>query len=553
MLRALRCAALAVLIATAAGAHLSASSRTLEGGDSHTSVKGGGERYASNLACIRNNCVKPVFPGLWDLSAMDSKQWQCADLSKVTSLMSFCRNAVNYDVALPQKLDSTVINATLQRSLSNVPPDEARDEVRGLLARLQQQEKAATMTFMYHMSALGMDGWDYPKPEDSLDECVKNIWRMSCYTYFPRAPTGCQHGKATTYMRPCKSSCENYAQACAVECCDGSVQCVFTHKETHEDNVTITTSGYSPHDGPSSLCTGSARRSMAPASALWLLLGALSFGDSLQAMKPGRVLLVASLAALAMGLQGWDLEHTVANWRNEPDYLVLSAFVPPGSSALEAVQNSCSLSGLAPGVQCNGHGSCQFWDVEAVPPNPTTFCKCDAGWAGIECNAKRPSQTKTFLFALLTGFFGADQFYLGYVVGGVVKLICLTGIALLWLLEYLVSGRLPLNMERDMRSGLGVVKVLFVAGAFFWWSHDVIRAGAGSVPSATYRTAEDLPHWLFWMSTVTLALVMGFACAYIQVTGIVMDRRKSGLMMNAEAAMSKGFAKDSPYGSMAFM
>merc|ERR1711871_1532268 len=121
---------------------------------------------------------------------------------------------------------------------------------------------AAMTTFFYHMAGLGYEGWDYTKPGESDDECARSIWRMVCYTYFPRAQVGCEENAPTPYLRPCQSSCQNYINMCGVECCDESVQCVFAHTKALSATEKITTSGYIPHDGPSSLCTGAARRRM---------------------------------------------------------------------------------------------------------------------------------------------------------------------------------------------------------------------------------------------------------------------------------------------------
>merc|ERR1719389_186536 len=112
---------------------------------------------------------------------------------------------------------------------------------------VERQDNAASTMFYYHLAGLGMEAWDYQKPEES-DDCVKSIWRMVCFTYFPRAQIGVPEGGFSDYIRPCKSSCQNYVRACGVECCDESVQCVFTHKKAISATQVITTEGYLPHD-----------------------------------------------------------------------------------------------------------------------------------------------------------------------------------------------------------------------------------------------------------------------------------------------------------------
>lgn len=123
--------------------------------------------------------------------------------------IEFCKGAVNYDVAVPEP--------------------QSADE-KSVQALVQKQDRAANTAFFAHLSGLGMDPWDHPKPLEA-DDCVSSIWRMVCYTYFPRAQAGCGRGKLMDYIRPCQSSCQNYIKACSVECCDESVQCVFSHEQ----------------------------------------------------------------------------------------------------------------------------------------------------------------------------------------------------------------------------------------------------------------------------------------------------------------------------------
>jgi len=103
---------------------------------------------------------------------------------------------------------------------------------------------------------MGLESWDHTKPWDKTNTCVESVWRMACYTYFPRAPVTCKKGDPADYIKPCQSTCSNFIAQCGVECCDESVQCTFEHTKQLEDKSTITTQGYAPHDGPSSFCTG---------------------------------------------------------------------------------------------------------------------------------------------------------------------------------------------------------------------------------------------------------------------------------------------------------
>ena len=141
--------------------------------------------------------------------------------------------SVTYDPSLPQSSD-------------------------GVQSMVRRQDQAASTMFVYHLAGLGLEAWDYTKPENSDNDCVRSIWRMVCYTYFPRAKLGCQVGLPTQYTRPCQSSCHNYIRQCGVECCDESVQCVFEHERPAPGGDMVKTEGYVAHSGPSSLCTGAA-------------------------------------------------------------------------------------------------------------------------------------------------------------------------------------------------------------------------------------------------------------------------------------------------------
>jgi len=201
------------------------------------------EVYTTNAICRKQHCINPIFPGLEDLHEIEAQPHQCYPLEKVADHLSFCRGAVNYDPAL-------------------------RVQTGTLSDLVKYQDNEALTMFVYHLAGMGKEAWEHPEPAWSPDPCVKAVWRMVCYTYFPRAEVGCQEGGVTAYLRPCQSSCWNYINQCGVECCDESVQCVFTHTKML-GATSITTSGYVNHDGPSSLCTGAAHRTaQAPAATL---------------------------------------------------------------------------------------------------------------------------------------------------------------------------------------------------------------------------------------------------------------------------------------------
>jgi len=451
------------------------------------------EVYTTNAICRKKNCINPVFPGMEDLHRLEQATWITSSLQKTNPSMGFCKSAITYDPALPVPLGG----------------GERLDRL------VQRQDNAAATTFYYHVYALGLEAWDYPKPEFA-DDCIKSIWRMACFTYFPRAEVGTADGAYSRYLRPCQSSCTNYVAKCNVECCDESVQCVFSHTKeiTHTQNVT--TQGYLPHDGPSSFCTGGAGPSARLGLGLWalIILKALfsfdvaSSAGGLRSLFGGmgrRSLIIVCVAVASLSLQGcaYDVPiHRVGNWRASPDYLIQHEFVPPGGSAKQAGINSCSLLRLSQSLQCSGRGVCRVWNP-TNHENPLAFCECDRGWADPECRTARKSQTVAYLLSMFFGMFGADQFYLGF-------------------------------------TGTGVAKLLTFGGCGVWWIVDIVRIGSAPVYSHNFRTAADLPHGAFVLSVVMWAGFLGFAVTYVIVTTHRARKRKEAMLLSESEEHQRG-------------
>jgi hypothetical protein len=388
-----------------------------------------------------------------DLHRLQQAKWVCSSLQRTSQHMGFCKNLISYDPALP------VVDGAGSMEVKEV---------------VMRQDNAASTMFYYHLSGLGMEAWDYRHPEDA-DDCVKSIWRMVCFTYFPRASIGCQEGSFTDYLRPCQSSCMNYIRSCEVECCDESVQCVFQHKKAISTTEVVTTQGYLPHDGPSSLCTGGAHRSAKPFGAVfWAVIAVI----------------------MAMALQGCNYDipvHQVGNWRGKPDYLIQHEFVAPGESAKTASLNSCSIPHLSQEQQCSGRGTCRLWDPKDVD-NSLAFCECDTRWADPECRTRRKSQKVAYFLALFFGGLGLDQFYLGYTTAGLFKLFTF--------------------------GGFGIV-----------WIEDVVRIGSAPVYSANrYRTASDLWHTGFVLTATMAGIFVGFAIAYLVTILFRARKRREALL-----------------------
>lgn len=411
------------------------------------------EVYTTNAICSKKNCINPVFPGMEDLHRLSQASWIASTLRKTSPSLGFCKNAISYDPALPM-------------------PGGAGTSVKELV---QRQDNAAATMFYYHLTGLGLEAWDYQEPEYA-DDCVKSAWRMACYTYFPRAEIGVQDGAISSYVRPCQSSCQNYVRSCQVECCDESVQCVFKHTKVINAKEVLTTEGYSPHDGPSSMCTGASHRSALPM--FW----------------------IAVVIAMVLSLQGCDTdipEHKVGNWRAQPDYLLKHEYILPGASARNGgALNSCSIQRLSPNLQCSGRGSCKLWHENSID-NSLAFCECDRDWTDPECRTRRKSQTVAYLLALFLGFVGADQFYLGFVAQGLVKLFSFGGFGILWI-------------------------------------SDVVKIGSAPVYASKYRTAADLPHFVFVLSSVFAACFAGFTVAYFLTQRFTAMKRREAMFLQAQ-------------------
>lgn len=449
--------------------------------------------FTTNAVCIRNRCVNPIFPGLEDLHRLQQTRWFCSSRRQLAPYMGFCRKVINYDPAIPGGTNG---------------------ESPALMVR--HQDRAASTMFFYHLTGLGLEPWDFQDPAASGDDCIRAIWRMVCFTYFPRSQVGCQNGAETQYLRPCQSSCANYVRTCQVECCDESVSCVFEHTKKISGNLTLSTQGYAPHDGPSSLCTGAAKRSGALGPGLLATLLVNIFRGSMSLEFPNllglrRTALWGALAAVALSLQGCSdvPSHAVGNWRGERDYLIEYEFIPPGAPASQSVINSCLLDRISPMLQCSGRGVCKIWDESSLT-SPATFCDCDRDWTDPECRTRRKSQAVAFTLSLFFGFLGFDQFYLGFPAKGVLKLITL--------------------------GGCGV-----------WWLIDCIRVGSAPVFSDKFRVAEDLPRWVYVFTMVSLAVVIGFGYAYYTVIRFKINRRKHALLWREEEEALTGGALPRSY------
>eukprot|EP00451_Oxyrrhis_marina_P001133 CAMPEP_0204271426 /NCGR_PEP_ID=MMETSP0468-20130131/19846_1 /ASSEMBLY_ACC=CAM_ASM_000383 /TAXON_ID=2969 /ORGANISM="Oxyrrhis marina" /LENGTH=469 /DNA_ID=CAMNT_0051247095 /DNA_START=131 /DNA_END=1540 /DNA_ORIENTATION=- len=448
------------------------------------------EAFTTNAACLKNNCINPVFPGLEQMTVNQNKEWTCADRSNASATMDFCKGLIDYDFALP-----------------------AGDTVAGI----RTQETAALTQYFFHISAMGIDAWGARSVQG---ECYQSIQKMTCWSMFPKCAEGKKAGEKTAYVKPCMSSCQNYVRACNVECCDESVQCVFEHKKlinsTNGTVVTVTTTGYDANEGPSPTCTGAAGGLRGVAAILMGLLGVAA-----TSAMSNRKLAVLALLAVSLTMQGCtsnELDgvstHQVGNWRAEKDYLLESATAVPERE--QPVLNSCTVMGNPSISTCNARGSCKAWNQDNLD-NPVFFCFCDRDWAGAECRTQRKSQSIAYTLSIFLGYVGADQFYLGFYIRALLKL-CTLG------------------------------------GGGVWWLADIVRIGASPIPAKDYDVAADLPHWLFVITSVLFALTISFIVVALATAKSIKGRRASKMMLSRieqeEAQLEYPASKQISYGAI---
>jgi len=454
--------------------------------------------YSTNAICRQSNCINPIFPGVDDLRRLEATQLQCQPMHDAKQHMQFCKNAVFYDVALPSPKKSS--NTTTLESVV-----------------LTQDDAASTM-YHYHLAGMNVEAWDHRQPDKDGDKCIQAVWKMVCNTYFPRAEAGCKQGEPTKHLRPCKNTCGSYIQACNVECCDESVQCVFSKQVALLNGSAITTTGYHDELGPSATCTGAASRKSLPSVAVLFIasLGLLQFlrpgsrsvgvaaangagrGSKLPWARLRNCAMWFTLFAVCTTLQGCMLgqvfSHPTPTWEQVPNYWEKFQFIPEGAPASKRVYNSCDLS-LPARDQCSGHGECQPFrlDMKATASTKTmTFCKCYRDWADPECRTQRKSQASAFFMSVFLGFFGADQFYLGHYITGAAKAATLSGVVGAWYFH----GWWILN--------------LFSYACGMWWVFDIVRIGSAPIYSTEYRVAYDLPHWAYVTFTLVFFSVLGY-------------------------------------------
>jgi len=227
------------------------------------------ELFTTNAVCKQRYCVNPVFPGLMEFSKLQQMRWMKQTTSDLTSVLDFCGQVVDYNVSLPMP------NVT---DSSRYNPDDAKESA-------IEHDRSAAELYFFHLQGMGIESWDHTEPFSTsahpLRPCARSVARLACFTYFPKAALTATQNQEVGYMRPCSSTCQEYVEACNVECCDESVSCVFsrpippdapstpgmspTTGEIDSSKVSLLSqnqlTGFTEGTAPSLMCTGTKDKS----------------------------------------------------------------------------------------------------------------------------------------------------------------------------------------------------------------------------------------------------------------------------------------------------
>lgn len=254
------------------------------------------ELYTTNSVCTERYCINPVFPALDELPDMEGMRWQKRANSNVSTFMSFCGKFIDYDPAVPLvNMSKEAIGAQtskLKEDLGKGLPVREYDlhkPSNPMVDATMIMDRAAARRYFTHLAGMGIDPWEHQDPAGEsrlpLRHCARSVARLVCFTFFPKANEHIPAGSQTEYLRPCRSSCENYLEACGVECCDESLKCVWDHQngqgrprmlEVTGGQTLLVQTGYFDKPGPCEECTGGAAARGVPVVAFLAVLASLA-------------------------------------------------------------------------------------------------------------------------------------------------------------------------------------------------------------------------------------------------------------------------------------
>ena len=212
----------------------------------------------------------------------------------------------------------------------------------------------------------------------------------------------------------------------------------------------------------------------------------------------------------------WFNPHKLPYWRLETDYWMKESYLDPKSK--DARFNSCNNPHLKIADVCNGRGSCLPFGDTGV-----SFCRCNPGFGGAECESKRLSQLTAWFLCLFLGPFGADQYYLGwYPEMLITQILSILGVVLLVAIP---NSKLPGGVQSDGSKAQSIAmsckqlqssavshagdhtasikqhpKFHYPPGLVVLlgpWMRHVVIIGSAPAQGITDRTAADLPRCAF--------------------------------------------------------
>mmetsp|Transcript_32890 Transcript_32890/g.83274 ORF Transcript_32890/g.83274 Transcript_32890/m.83274 type:complete len:294 (-) Transcript_32890:119-1000(-) len=240
------------------------------------------ELYTTNSVCSTKYCINPIFPALAELPIQEAKTWSKQSLANVSTLMSFCGQMVDYDIAVSSETESSLLerSKTLEKRFAQggvVTDAEAMASSSSIKNAVLTADRSAARQYFYHLQGMGIEAWDHvdPMQESShpLRPCARTVAKLVCYTFFPMAPSSLADGQEVAYIKPCRTSCQNYLDTCGTTCCDEDQSCMWDSdspvktQDVSGGQVLVQT-GY---EGAGRLCTGSMAAPL-PRSTAQLLL-----------------------------------------------------------------------------------------------------------------------------------------------------------------------------------------------------------------------------------------------------------------------------------------
>lgn len=144
--------------------------------------------YTANYVCLENNCVNPIFPAFRILEQdilekQEARKWRCVkDLPGVAAGKSsaryseFCGSLLNYPFAVPDE----------------------KDKEETVETRMRRENQKALEAYVSQVDGLGLEVLENRQPWNAgTPECVQSVWKMVCWTYFPKCAPNLANAVAT--------------------------------------------------------------------------------------------------------------------------------------------------------------------------------------------------------------------------------------------------------------------------------------------------------------------------------------------------------------------